>query len=291
MSGFGDRLNQRQKGFKKLADAQDVRRKREDDAEVLRKQKREETLQKKRHTNHAPLTISDIQIGVSSSQHWHVMEDLVQTLRNDCSPLDAQFQAMQQLRQLLSVKWNAPIQEVISTGILPRIVDFMKDMTRSELQFEAAWVLTNIVAGTADQTLAVVEAGALPVFINLLSSANDYIQEKSVCALGNIAGDSSNLRDFVLQSGGLRPVINLVQETRRTSMRRNATWVLSNLCRGRPHPPLDWIAPSIPILAELIFSADVEVLRDACWAFSFLCEGEHGSIEAVLQAGVCQRLF
>ena len=54
MSGFGDRLSQRQKAFKKGVDADDARRKREDAAVQLRKQTRDEALMKKRMVNDLP---------------------------------------------------------------------------------------------------------------------------------------------------------------------------------------------------------------------------------------------
>ena len=121
--------------------------------------------------------------------------------------------------------------------------------------------------GTTEQTDQVLGAGALPRFVGLLAvpDANADLLDNCIWALGNIAGDSAGNRDRVLEAlqlkDGLEAVLGIISAPvtdtnegrapqvppgadptpplpvpRQVSMRRNAVWMLSNLCRGEAWP-------------------------------------------------------
>ena len=85
---------------------------------------------------------------------------------------------------------------------MPPLVALLKLSSNPELQYEAAWVLTSIAAGTSAQTRLVVDHGAVPAFVSLLLSTDADVRLQGVWALGNVAGDSPEVRAWGL--GGAR---------------------------------------------------------------------------------------
>ncbi|GFZ07241.1 importin alpha isoform 4 [Actinidia rufa] len=204
--------------------------------------------------------------------------------------LQHKIEATTQFRKLLSIERSPPIDEVIQAGVVPRFVAFLGRHDLPQLQFEAAWALTNVASGTSEHTRVVIEQGAVPQFVHLLSSSSDDVREQAVWALGNVAGDSPSCRDLVLGHGALLPLLAQLNEHSKLSMLRNATWTLSNFCRGKPPTPFEQVKPALPVLRQLIHLNDEEVLTDACWALSYLSDGPNDKIQAVIEAGVCPRL-
>jgi len=281
-------------------DAKELRRRREEDSVQLRKQKRDDVLSKRRTlapTNFKDDMLDDDESGAARSdlsdfnKQFRVTKEMVEGLMQD-ENLQLLIENSQKIRKILSKEPAPPIDEVIQSGVIPRFAELLKRSDCAILQFEVAWVLTNVASGTSAQTKTIVDSGAAKTFISLLDSPHPEVREQAVWALGNVAGDCAECRDYLLNAGIMRPLLHLLRESEQNvTLTRNAIWTLSNLCRGK-QPPADFnlVKDSLPVLAKLLTHSDTEVLSDSCWALSYLCDGPNEKIQAVLNAGVARRL-
>jgi importin subunit alpha-1 len=87
-------------------------------------------------------------------------------------------------------------------------------------------------------------------------------------------GDSVDLRDVVIESGTIQPLLALIRDDTPITFTRTIVWAISNLCRGNnPTPSSNAIQELLPHLATLLNSIDTEVLTDTCWALSYVASG------------------
>lgn len=72
------------------------------------------------------------------------------------------------------------MQAVIEAGLLPRIIE---NLSKDEFQTqkEAAWAVSNLsISGTREQVAALIDAGVIPPFCNLLACKDSQIINVSV---------------------------------------------------------------------------------------------------------------
>lgn len=141
------------------------------------------------------------------------------------------------VRKILSIADSPPIQAIIDAGLVPRMIEYVKQSEYPQLQLEATWALTNVASGTSIQCQSIIDKGGIPLFINLLRSSNPGILEQAIWAIGNISSDSVIYRDNILKAGGLINLVAIVENPDTEPLLvKHSCWALSNLCRGTPLP-------------------------------------------------------
>ena len=267
----------------------ELRRRREEAQVEIRRQKREENLSKRRIN---PEVASDAEtkstlITANEDEFLANFSKYVEDVQSD--DMDRWLEATVAIRRALSSEGNPPLQIVVDSGIIPRLIEFMKS-DNLDLVFEAAWSLTNIASGTTAQTTVLIDNGALPCFVSLLNSKYDQIQEQAAWAIGNITGDCPRFRDEALAAGALQAMIPLLNSPR-LQLVKTIAWTISNFCRGRdPFPSWDTVCTVLPVLAKMVYHQDPEVVGDSCWSVSFLSDGANDRIQAVIDSGIPRRL-
>lgn len=86
-----------------------------------------------------------------------------------------QHEGMIGIRKLLSMENQHPIQAIIDSNMVPRMIKFLSNNEHPRLQIESAWALTNIAFGTTNQCQSIIDKGGIPLFVKLLGSPNDEV--------------------------------------------------------------------------------------------------------------------
>jgi importin subunit alpha-1 len=113
------------------------------------------------------------------------------------------------------------------------------------------------------------------VLCTLLKSEHIEVVEQAIWCLGNMAGDNTRIRDAILYAGTIHPISHILTTTPNLShsFKRNSSWTLANLCRGKPNPPFSLVKDALPALGKILLEHDSEeIITDILWAFSYVSD-------------------
>lgn len=214
------------------------------------------------------------------------ISELVDSLKAGSAEVELRLKAAVELRTMLSVGANPPIQAVIEKGGCAPLVACLDDHSAA-VQFEAAWAIANIASGTTAQTLALLEGSAAESLFRILASdqicGRADLCDQCLCALSNIAGDDDvQPRNQLLGCGIIGHLGSLFERIPtfswnlhgRIQVLRSLTRLMSNLCCGHPAPPLDEVDCAFDYFVQVLLGTDdTQMLADALFGLCCLIEG------------------
>lgn len=111
------------------------------------------------------------------------------------------------LKALSSVVYNCPANQLLFCEA-GGVEAMLKVIASNEVEVLSA--LCNVV-GTASTNGAVVSAGAIPVFVRVVTRGNQQTRAIAAGLLGSLAAESQACRSWIAEQGGIRPLVELAK--------------------------------------------------------------------------------
>ncbi|KAF4533555.1 hypothetical protein B566_EDAN001041 [Ephemera danica] len=309
-------------------DIENMRSKRKEVTIELRKSKREGQLSKKRNLDveeDGEDQAMDAAAGDSNAIRPDSTSIDIESFPGFLASLKEEFSdplktviALRGIRKLLSQEGKHPISFMVEAGVIPLLIKFLHSRAGPGMQYEATWSLTNIASGASEHTMAVVNAGAVPKLVALLSSHNEEVKHQAVWALGNIAGDGYETRDLnpppnFEQALLCLPVLNMALQCPDLEVKVIDQDIVPNLVPMLNSEHVKQLIPAIravgnivsgndaqtdtvieagglPLLIHILSNHNHHIVKEATWALSNVTAGNITQIQAAISAGLLHSL-
>ena len=135
---------------------------------------------------------------------------------------------------------NNEVENLVKAGTV-MILGAAVQCAEEKIAIESAWIITNIAATTNPANVKeLYKAGIVDILISLVSKSGNPLKEQVLWALGNIAVDSIDSRNYLISSKVVEGITDLFKPGPMSAgVLRLATWTMSKLCKGRPSPAFE----------------------------------------------------
>jgi len=176
---------------------------------------------------------------------------------------------MAECREVVENEDPEEIRKLVEAGMLAKVVECLGGDEYEQL--DAAYIATALTMPISDFIDATVEHGVIEPLVVLMKSDSDEVVDQALLALSNIVGDSTALRDKVLDSGTIDTLVEIMPG-RTMSTAQNGVWFISNLVKIKPLPRLETMSQLVRILREILAIRDPDASSGACWALATITD-------------------
>uniref|UniRef100_A0AC34F0G5 Importin subunit alpha n=1 Tax=Panagrolaimus sp. ES5 TaxID=591445 RepID=A0AC34F0G5_9BILA len=197
------------------------------------------------------------------------------------SDLQEKLNGITQIRKLVSSSAAdnsaAILNDFLSNSeTLPLLIECLS-LPNFELQFEAAWILTNIAAGNSQQTKALFDAFVHFALLKLIGTDCDLnVANQALWALGNIMADNDGFCFHCISADIMKSITNQMKRfPESVEFFRTVSWVMGRMSHLRESPSFKETAWDLfPALWELLKQQqkDLEVCINAIWGLGYLTD-------------------
>ncbi|RDD39471.1 Importin subunit alpha-2 [Trichoplax sp. H2] len=218
------------------------------------------------------------------------------------------------------------IRQIVDSELVPVFVKFLRS-PNAEIVTEASYVLAVVSSGKVDEmrqilndfprhrypkllvskdvdqditkgairnTKAVVQAGAVPPLIALLSHDDDDVKQNCLWTIGSIAEDCAKYRSDLLAQNILPPLSQILEnEMANQELLTYGAWAFRCLCYKRIARSDKHVIPAvIPMVWQLLQSENICILSHVTWCVARLTDPTNGAIvDELINVDLCKRLI
>lgn len=247
----------------KAVDETRARRMREEAAVRIGKTKRDQTSAKRRNAIAARAEADDMQaIFRTPGDLLSQIADLGRHM--DVGDDELSETAVRTVVHILRLP-EPPTDAVISQGIVESLVRFVSRSDNRGLQGMAVAALADVAAGDRHHTQKVITDGALPPLIAVIQDpgAPDFTVAEAVRCISNVAGESAECRDAVMQAGAVSPVLALARPGASLPVVQAVASTLCNIVRFDPLPDISLLEEHTTAAAEAAAEAAAAAAGDS----------------------------
>lgn len=192
---------------------------------------------------------------------------------------------------------NVLLEHKIPSLIFSILEYYQSEVEYSEIEQvilkEALWSINNLACVNQSKIFDEIKSrNILSVLKNYLYCDYDKLITDAAHCIGNIVIESRDFRNKALKLGILDRVVKLSQDmTKPLELTKNCMFLILTILRGKPHPDLEKIGPSLNIVSANLWSNDEEIVKSSLQSISYLSDGIDTIQSKIISTGCIPKIL